>query len=173
MLGGRVFFGAALLVILVGQYTSDGAAAQNQPGKPATVSPQVRAACDTAYKIAAQTPGVSIRRSTGVFSDDALRQPVLGCRLAISGSFARAKTSGDAATRLRDAFQASGWQEIAGYSADGKDGTAFAFRKARVACLVRGEWNGGADGEPEIPAEDWYKVSVLCTSPVPAEERRQ
>ena len=59
------------------------------------------------------------------------------------------------------------------YSADGKDGTSFAFRKARVACLVRCEWNGGADGEPEIPAEDWYKVAVLCTSPVFTENRWQ
>ena len=172
MLGGRVFLGAAFFLILVGQYTSDGAGAQKQPGKTTTLSPQVRAACDSAYKIAAQTPGVSIRRSTGVFSDEAFRQPVLGCRLAISGSFVLAKTSGDAANRLREAFQASEWQEMPGYSADGKDGTAFAFRKARVACLVRGEWNGGADGEPEIPGEDWYKVSVLCTSPILAEERR-
>ena len=62
---------------------------------------------------------------------------------------------------------------MASYSADGKDGTAFAFRKSAVACLVRGEWNGGADGEPPIPGEDWYKVAVLCTSPVPAESRRE
>ncbi len=55
--------------------------------------------------------------------------------------------------------------------ADGKDGTSFAFRKAAVACLVRGEWNGGADDEPEISAEDWYTVAVICTSPPFAEHR--
>ena len=57
------------------------------------------------------------------------------------------------------------------YGADGKDGTSFAFRNAGVACLVRGEWNGGADGEPEIPAEDGYKVALFCTSPVFPEDR--
>jgi hypothetical protein len=59
------------------------------------------------------------------------------------------------------------------YSADGTDGTSFAYRKEGVACLVRGQWNGGAAGEPEIPAEDWYKVTVLCTSPVFTEDRWQ
>ena len=172
MLSCRVFLEACLFVVLVIQ-SSSGAALQNQAAKPGTVSSQVRAACNVAYAIAAKTPGVSIRRSTGVFRDEALPQPVLGCRLAISGSFARAKVGGDAADRLREGFSARGWQEMTAYGADGKDGTAFAFRKAGVACLFRGEWNGGADDEPEIPRQDWYKVAVLCTSPVPAENRQQ
>lgn len=153
MLGCRVFFGASLFVVLVVQNSSDGAAVQNRPGVPGTVSNEVRNACNVAYGIAAKTPGVSIRRSTGVFRDEALRQPVPGCRLAISGSFARAKGAGDAVERLREGFSARGWQEMTAYGADGKDGTAFAFRKAGVACLFRGEWNGGADDEPEIPRE--------------------
>lgn len=125
-----------------------------------------------AYSIAAKTPGVSIRRSIGHFGDETLRQPVLGCRLAISGSFARAEVGGDASIRLREGFIARGWKEMAAYSADGKDGTSFAFRDETVACLFRGQWNGGADGEPPIPPEDWYRVYVICTSPVFPEERR-
>jgi hypothetical protein len=110
-----------------------------------------------AYAIATKTPGVSIRRSMGVFSDEALRKPVLGCRLEISGSFARAIATGDAANRLRDAFSAQGWKQMPGYAADGKDGTGFAFRKMGVACLFRGKWNGGADDEPQITGEDWLQ----------------
>lgn len=171
MPGRRIFLVASLFVVLVAHDRSEGSAPQTQPQIPAGVSSQVRAACDLAYEIAAKTPGVSIRRSTGTFRDEALPQAVPGCRLAIKGSFARAKVGGDAVQRLRDGFSDRGWQEMTAYTADGKDGTAFAFRKAGVACLFRGEWNGGADGEPEIPGEDWYRVTVLCTSPVPAEDR--
>lgn len=171
MLGVRLFLEASLFVLLVFANSSAGAAQQTQPAKPRTVASQVRAACDVTYAIAAKTPGVSIRRRTGTFRDETLREPVFGCGLAISGSFARAKATGDAAVRLRDGFSARGWQEMPAYGADGTDGTSFAFRKAGVACLVRGKWNGGAEGDPEIPAQDWYKVAVLCTSPVFAENR--
>lgn len=60
---------------------------------------------------------------------------------------------------------------MADYSSDGPDGTTFAFRKGPVACLVRGEWNGGADDQPSIPADDWYNVTAICTSPVPVIRR--
>ena len=83
----------------------------------------------------------------------------------------RAKATGDAASRLREGFSARAWQEMPAYAADGMDGTSFAYRKAGVACLVRGTWNGRAAGEPEIAAQDWYKVAVLCTSPVFPENR--
>jgi hypothetical protein len=147
------------------------AAPQKPPGSPKTLPNDVRAACDVAYASAARTPGVSIRRRTGTFRDETLRNPVFGCGLTISGSFARAKATGDAALRLRENFSAKAWQEMPAYSADGTDGTSFAFRKAGVACLVRGRWDGGAAGEPEIPAVDWYKVAVVCTSPEFPEER--
>jgi len=131
----------------------------------------VAAACDAAYATVAKIPGTSVKRRTGMFNDETLRQPVFGCGMAISGSFAKARNTGDAALRLRDSLPAQGWQEMPAYSADGKDGTSFAFRKAGVACLVRGTWNGGADGEPEIPPMDWYKVTFFCTSPIFPEER--
>ena len=132
----------------------------------------VQDACDAAYTIAVSTPGVAIQRSIGMFDDEALREPVLGCHLVISGSFVQAQDSGDAAERLRCNFGDKGWQNMSEYDADGKDGTRFAFCKAGVTCLFRGEWNGGSDGEPEIPGEDWYRVFVLCTSSVSDEQRR-
>jgi hypothetical protein len=171
MLCCRIFLAALLFVLLVVPNSSGRAAAQKQPPTPRTVSSEVRAACDMAYAIAAKTPGVSIRRRTGTFRDETLRGPVFGCGLAISGSFARAKATGDAALRLRQDLEARAWQEMPAYSADGTDGTSFAFRKAGVACLVRGTWDGGAADEPEIPAQDWYEVAVVCTSPEFPEHR--
>jgi hypothetical protein len=58
---------------------------------------------------------------------------------------------------------ADGWEEMLDHSADGPDGTVFAFRRGGVACFFRGEWDGGADDDPEIPAGDWYKVHTGCT----------
>lgn len=162
----RIFWATLLVVLLVVPDRLGGAVLQQQPPIPRTMSNEVRAACDAAYAIAAQTPGVSIQRRIGTLSDETLRGPVFGCGLAIDGSFARAQATGDAAVPLRREFSARAWQEMLQYSADGTDGTSFAFRKAGVACLVRGTWDGGASDDPKIPAEDWYKVAVLCTSPV-------
>lgn len=172
MMSGGVLFLLVLLGVPMQQVTSTPRSDDRQ-ASPAPVPTIVHAACDIADAIAAETPGVSTGRSNGWFDDDAVGQPVAGCRLVVTGSFARAGQGGDAATRLRRAFPARGWQEIPEYAADGKDGTRFAFRKADVACLFHGEWNGGADGEPEIPGEDWYKMSVLCTSPVPSAANRR
>ena len=142
---------------------------QNQTITTSPVTRPVLDACDTANTIAVSTPGVAIQRSSGIFGDEALREPVLGCHLAISGSFAQAQYSGDAVESLRRSFGDMGWQNMPEYDADGKDGTRFAFCKEGVTCFFRGEWDGGSDGEPEIPGEDWYRVFVLCTSSVPRE----
>lgn len=171
MLGSRVFIMAFLFVLLVVKSSSADMPLQKEPAQPVGVSSRVRAACDLAYAIAAKIPGVSIRHRTGTFRDQTLREPVSGCGLVISGSFAQEKTPGDAAAHLHEGFSAQGWQEMPAYGADGKDGTSFAFRNVKVACLFRGEWNGGADGEPEIPAQEWYVVTMFCTSPVFAKNK--
>lgn len=150
---------------------ANGLAAVTLQAPPRTVSSEVRAACDAAYAAAARTAGVSIERRTGTFRDETFRDAVFGCGLVISGSFARADTTGDAALRLRQDFSARAWQEMAAYAADGTDGTSFAFRKAGVACLVRGTWNGGAADDPRTPPQDWYTVALFCTSPVFPESR--
>lgn len=133
-------------------------AAQRAPAVPA----DVRAACDEAFMIVAKTAGVKTRRSTGTFNDETFRAPIQGCGITINGSFKKAMPSGAAAERLRQAFESRPWQELPEFSADGHDGTSFAFRKDAVACFTRGEWDGGADGEPETPAADPYKVIVVC-----------
>jgi hypothetical protein len=138
---------------------------------PTTSEDAPQAACDLAESIAGRDFRPSIHRSTGFFVHKAFSEPVRGCRLVITGSFENTPPGEDAASRLRDGFAQRGWQEMPAYSADGKDGTAFAFRKAEVACLVRGTWDGGSHGEPSVSRDHTYRVAVLCTSPAPPEER--
>lgn len=170
-LDGLAQVAALFSIFLIVASVEAAAPQQKESSQQKAVSSHVRAACDEAHAIAATTPGVMIRKHTGNFHDRALREPVFGCGVWISGSFALAKGTGDAAARLREGFSAQGWQEMFAYWADGKDGSSFAFRKAGVACHFRGTWDGGADGEPELPAKDWYKVKVLCTSPAFPDER--
>jgi len=128
------------------------------------VPPEVRAACDTAFAIVSKTQGIKTRRATGTFNDETFRAPIPGCRIDIDGSFAKAKNGGAAAENLRQGFDARGWTELPEFSADGHDGTSYAYRKDAVACFARGTWDGGADDQPEIPAADPYKVHVICGS---------
>jgi hypothetical protein len=131
-----------------------------------TVPRIVQAGCDAALSAASRTPGVTIKRSVGPFRDEVSGTAFSGCRLLIVGSFAKLRGTDDASLRLRRELSASGWHEMPEYDADGKDGTAFALRKGEVTCLVRGQWNGGADGVPEEPGEDWYRVEVGCTNQI-------
>ena len=139
---------------------SNPATSQTKTTRPPAMPSAVRAACDMAFAIAKTTPGVSVRRRTGTFNDETMRMPIFGCGLALSGSFKRAEATGDAAVRLRDAFMAQGWTEMGAYSADGTDGTSFAFRKGAVSCLARGTWNGGA----ATASSGIDKVAMLCES---------
>jgi hypothetical protein len=140
-----------------------GATASQQSGR----QDPVRAACDLAYRLSSRTRGVSIKRSTGRFQDETLEHPVDGCQLSMKGSFRRA-TNGAVPDLLHTGFAEHGWQELYDYSADGPDGTSFAFRRDDVACVVRGQWEGGDDSDPNDQAGDWYRVSVICARGIPA-----
>ena len=146
----RFAAGVAIVVPLI--------AAQRATPPPA----ELRAACDAAFAIVAKTAGVRTRRSNGSFSDEVFPKAIPGCRIEIDGSFKRAAKTGAAANRLRNGLDAQGWRELPEFSADGHDGTSFAYRKDTVACFARGVWDGGADGDPAIPALDPYKVTVIC-----------
>ena len=169
----RVIYSGVLLFVAVAAVAAIHSTVRATGDAAARTTPEdsTRLACDLAQLIAIVSPGTSIQRGTGVFTHESLPEPVRGCRLMITGSFQGSPPGEDAVNRLRDGFTARGWQEMPAYSADGKDGTAFALRKADVACLFRGTWSGGSDGEPSMPREDTYRVSVLCTSPAPPEER--
>ena len=64
--------------------------------------------------------------------------------------------------QLAAAFEAQAWRQLADFSADGHDGTIFAYAKGSAACLTSGEWDGGSDDEPDAPLADPYRVTVTC-----------
>lgn len=133
-------------------------AARQPVGLPA----DVRAACDSVHSLIIKTPGIKARRTSGTLADEMLRAPVAGCKIDIDGSMkalGKATAPTDGISQYLDAQQ---WTDVPEFSADGHDGTTFAYRKSGVACLVRGQWDGGSDDEPDAPAADPYQVLVLC-----------
>lgn len=122
----------------------------------------VKSACDAAMAILAGTTGIKTRRSNGTFNDETFRSPIPGCRILIDGSFKKAAKSGAAADNLHEGFMSRGWRELGEFSADGPDGTSFAFAKGEMACFARGAWDGGDDSEPDAPTDDGYKIVVIC-----------
>ena len=127
---------------------------------------EVKAACDTAYAIVTKSAGIKTRRANGTFNDEGFRAPIPGCRIQIDGSFKRAEKTGAAVDLLHTGLDAQGWRELLEFSADGPDGTSFAFRKETVACFARGQWDGGADDEPDAKPLDSYKLTVICGNAV-------
>src|SRR4029078_7768727 len=91
--------------------------------------PEVKGACDAAQRILSHTRGIKTRRSNGTFNDETFRAPIPGCRIQIDGSFKKAGESGSAADDLHNRFMSDGWRELGEFSADGPDGTSFAFEK--------------------------------------------
>jgi hypothetical protein len=122
----------------------------------------VKGACDAAMAILSKTRGIKTRRSNGTSNDETFRAPIPGCRIEIDGSFKKAGESGAAADKLHTSLMSRGWSELSEFSADGPDGTSFAFQKGGVACFARGTWDGGDDTAPEIPTDDKYQVVVIC-----------
>jgi hypothetical protein len=122
----------------------------------------VKSACDTAMSILSKTSGLKTKRSNGVFNDETFRSPIPGCRIQIAGSFKKAANSGAAADNLHTGLMSRGWSEIVEFSADGPDGTSFAFQRDGVACFARGSWDGGDDSAPDQPVDDAYKLVVIC-----------
>jgi hypothetical protein len=132
--------------------------AQRGPALPK----EVAAACDAVHAAVVKTPGIRERRSSGSIADELLRAPIAACRIDIDGSFKKLGKARHPTDRVSDYFEGRKWDQLPDFSADGPDGTTFAYRQNGVACLVRGQWDGGADDEPDVPAADPYQVLVLC-----------
>ena len=171
MMTSRAYVGGLILLALAAPATARSTVTEHQSAGRISAEHPIQLACDLAYSIATKTPGTSIQRDTGVFTHEAFENPIRGCRLVVTGLVDHSLPGEDVAVRLRDGFAAQDWQEMIAYSADGKDGTAFALRKAEIACLFRGVWSGGLDGQSSIRGAQAYTISVLCSSPAPPGER--
>lgn len=126
------------------------------------VPADVTAACGLVYDVGSKTPGTKLQRATGSFRDEAVSAPIQGCRVIIDGSTKALGKQAIATDRLSEIFEARGWQQLPEFSSDGHDGTSFGYKRERVACIVRGEWDGGSDDEPDAPLADPYRVTALC-----------
>ena len=133
-------------------------AAQQRPAVPADIA----AACDAAYSVGAKTAGTKMQRSTGSFRDEMVASPIDGCRVIIHGSMKALGKQALPTDRLGDTLEKQAWVQMPEFSADGHDGTSFAYKRANVACVIHGEWDGGSDDEPDAPLADRYRVTVLC-----------
>ncbi|MGH9217875.1 MAG: hypothetical protein ACRD1W_01155 [Vicinamibacterales bacterium] len=36
------------------------------------------------------------------------------------------------------------------------------YQRGNVACVTRGQWDGGSDDDPAAPPADPYRITVLC-----------
>ena len=126
------------------------------------VSGKIHNACSEIEKIIKDIPVINTKKSDGVFKDEIAGIDRSGCGISIEGSF---KTLGDKqepATYLHENLGQYGWEEILEYSADGPDGTSFAFTKGGIICIVTGEWDGGDDSDPNYVPSPLYKVNIKC-----------
>jgi hypothetical protein len=150
----------ALTFILVAFALPIAAGAQTVGAGP--LPKEVAAACDALHALMVKTPGITARRRSGSIADEMLRAPIAACAIDLEGSFKKLGKARQPTDRAAGYFDAQKWAPLPEFSADGPDGTVFAYRNRSVACLVRGEWDGGSDDEPNQPAADPYRVTVLC-----------
>lgn len=130
--------------------------------RPVSIPAGVRAACDFVNKVIAKTPGIKVRRSTGSFPLEMAKAPITGCQVDVEGSMKRLGQRSLPTDQLAAAFEAQAWTELPDFSADGHDGTIFAYAKGSAACVTSGEWDGGSDDEPDAVLADPYRVTVTC-----------
>src|SRR5262245_57445515 len=68
---------------------------------------------------------------------------------------------------IADTLQAAGWAEDGAYSADGPDGTAFAYVCREALCFTQAAWDGGGESDTTyVPAPGVY-VQIICMPRVP------
>jgi hypothetical protein len=130
--------------------------------QPVKVTPGVAAACDRLAAQAARSTGEDLFRQNAIVADEMIAKPFAACRIRIDGSRKRLGDAPMPTAALEQYFEKQRWLPLGEFSADGHDGTVFAYAREGVACLVRGEWDGGSDDEPDAPLADPYAVTIVC-----------
>jgi hypothetical protein len=128
-------------------------------------APGAKAACERIAEILAQLPFGALERFPGSVPNPLTGIVRAGCRLELRGNFDPTGGAQHPLAQLTpEGSLFSGWSFDHRYAADGPDGTAFALRRDRVLCLVTGSWDGGNGSNPDDQPEDWYEISVGCTT---------
>jgi hypothetical protein len=73
-----------------------------------------------------------------------------------------ARDGGPDVTGIAGALEAAGWDEDGVYSADGTDGTRFAYVCREALCVVRGEWDGGDPTDSTYVPQPGGSIELLC-----------
>ena len=118
--------------------------------------------CDTVVRLLADYPSLAVDRSEGEVRDYRTGKVGPGCRVEMKGSAAAFRERGAPDEALRERFAGLGWSEDYQYTADGPDGSAFAFRRGASLCVFRAQWDGGDDGDPDYVPDDRYDMEVDC-----------
>ncbi len=126
-------------------------------------SSKVRLTCDSLYYSILTIPKIIVYRTEGTFRDDNIRRDLTGCMIIISGSRSDLSGKPNPGDLIFKFLSDKGWLEKADYSADGPDGTSFAFSKYGIWCFVRGQWDGGDDADSTNVPGDIYQFIVHCT----------
>ena len=129
---------------------------------PTTASAQeVVEPCDRLAEIVADVPTLVLSAVDTLVHDQRFGLTAKGCQRRLVGQVSAFRgTSPDGL--LRKILTVRGWQEDIRYSADGPDGTAFAFVNDTVVCLIRAVWDGGDATDPSYVPEDRYQLVIGC-----------
>jgi hypothetical protein len=118
--------------------------------------------CDLAYRQLSSVPSLSLKISTGSFTDNG--HSYSGCIVRLEGDRTKIKEvhyPGPLFYPSEDsALYQQGWH--ADREADGPDGTSFRISKQNVFCLVEGNWDGGEHGDRKYIPSTRYEVIVSC-----------
>jgi hypothetical protein len=149
---------------------SAAASANDSLVRPASITPVVSAACDSAAAIVRAALSLVTDRKDGDYHDTPRGAPRTGCRLTAKGSFRALAKEGGPVDVMHAAFIRRGWRPDLRHSADGPDGSDVGMRRRDILCLVTGSWNGGDDEDTvtraPTAADDIYRLVVECARDV-------
>ena len=119
--------------------------------------------CDLAYKQLSLVPSLNLKRSTGNFTDDGISYN--GCIVVLKGNREKIKNVHYPYPLFYpsegSAMYKQGW--LADREADGPDGTRFRISRQNIFCVVKGNWDGRDDSDPNYVPSNRYEVIVSCS----------
>lgn len=146
----------------LGQEASAAPALEESVGD-ASISTQVREAAKEIYYVVRALPGTIAEELEGTFHDEYIKRDISVRMIVVSGAWSELAGRSSPEDTLFQYLSERGWTQEPRYSADGPDGTYFAFSKAGIWCFVRGRWDGGDDADSTYVPSDTYQYIVYCT----------